>query len=265
MITGEPGVRKDQVARALHAASPVSGREFVVCDGSRTQSDADGVGAWLQLVEKAEGGTVFFRELSQFSATAQGHVLRFLDHVDRMRGERVRVIASINGDVRRLVAEGVLRRDLAERLSAIELEVPPLRTRVEEMGELAHKLLREAEGEGSEAQISEEALTELERREWPGNDREFECVLRMAQLMSRGGRIERGDLPEASIEAERSSERPGVELSGSMKLQDVMEAHVREVLRRCEGNKLRAAEMLGISRSTLYRMLDAMPLTEEVG
>jgi len=107
--------------------------------------------------------------------------------------------------------------------------------------------------------IEESALRELEGRDWPGNERELESLLRMAMLASGGAEIEDRHLPAANrSEPEMKETEPTI----SMRLEDVVEAHVQEVLRRCEGNKVRAAEMLGISRSTLYRMLDAASVIE---
>ncbi len=265
MITGERGARKEEVARSLHAASLGAGGAFVVCDSGRMESLLRGVGSVgarvdEALLEQAHGGTVFFPELSLFSLAAQAEVLDFVERLGCERGVRVRVVASLSGDWQALVAGGTLRPDLRERIGVVELAVAPLRERLEDLEAVANRILaRAAERSGAEpARISGEALRELQGRGWPGNDRELESVLRMAALASGGGLIEVAHLPNGSRQSELAAESSPSERASSMKLQDVVDAHVRSVLRRCDGNKLKAAEVLGISRSTLYRMLDAV-------
>lgn len=271
LITGERGARKEEVARALHASSPVAGKPFVVCDSGSMEALLKGDGAtgrravegrsvYVHLSELAQGGTIFFPELGLFSLGAQAEVLHILDRLASERGERVRVIASASGDLQALVASGVLRSELRERIGGIELAVAPLRERLDDMEAVASQILARAaerSGGGRAATISHGALRELQRRGWPGNDRELESTLRMAALSSGGGVIEERHLPEATSRAESAAEvSAGVSVS-SMRLQDVVDAHVQGVLRRCDCNKLKAAEVLGISRSTLYRMLEA--------
>ena len=135
--------------------------------------------------------------------------------------------------------------------------VTPLRDRPEDIGQIARSLLDQlaAELEAAPAAISPEAQEELAARVWTGNERELEAVLRSAVAEGDGATIRLPDLPEA---VRASKPRPVAEtVSGRYtKLQDVVDAHVQAVLRKCDGNKLKAAEMLGISRSTLYRMLE---------
>ncbi len=263
LITGERGARKEEVARALHAASPTASGAFVVCDSGWMESLLRGEGAvepriYAALVKAAQGGTVFFPELGLFSGAAQTQVLRFLERLGAEHGKRVRVIASVSGDVEAMVAGGTLRPELRDRIGTIELVVAPLRERLEDIHMVASRILEQASERcgGVTAKISDGALKELQRRGWPGNDRELESTLRMAALACDGGVIEEQHLPAATPEEVKLKE-PAVLSVSSMRLQDVVEAHVQEVLRRCEGNKLKAAEVLGISRSTLYRMLDA--------
>ncbi len=273
LISGERGARKEEVARALHAASPVAKGPFVVCDSGWMESLLRGYGAAAEqseedraicrnLARAAHGGTVFFPELGLFSLVAQAEVLHFLTSLQKQHGQRIRVIASVSGDVQAMVAGKTLRADLREKIGVIELAVAPLRERVSDLAAVAARILRQiAERSGGEAAtISEEALRELQRRGWPGNDRELESALLMATLTSGGGVIEIAHLPPATERAV-SAGKPATLQVSSMRLQDVVDAHVQEVLRSCEGNKLKAAEVLGISRSTLYRMLDAVSVT----
>lgn len=275
LIAGEHGVRKEEVARALHAASPAARQAFVVCDaarveglsqgdGSRAVAADEGIGA---LLSEAQGGTIFLRELGRYSATAQRKLVELLDAIESAGGERVRVIASVSGNVEAMVAAGTLRADLHARVGTIELEVAPLRERVEEIEAIAMRVLNETTAETGTLprKIEDSALRELQGRDWPGNERELEGLLRTAMLTSGAAQIEEQHLAAASRSGEFEKQEIEVheleaQMDGpalSMRLQDVVEAHVQEVLRRCEGNKVRAAEVLGISRSTLYRMLDA--------
>lgn len=206
------------------------------------------------LLGAASGGTIFLRELGRFSTSAQASLVNLLDAFEAAGGERIRIVASISEDVQAALAKGTLRPNLHARLETIELKVAPLRERAEEIAVIAASLL-EASDFGPEIVLSEAALEELGNREWPGNDRELEVVLRLGALASGGERIDVGHLAKATHLVEtRKQATQGRFLS----LDQVMQAHVRETLRQCEGNKLRAAEMLGISRSTLYRMLDSV-------
>ncbi len=271
LITGERGARKEEVARALHAASPVARGPFVVCDAgwmetllrSGGRKDANSVedrSTYRSLARAGQGGTIFFPELGLFSSAAQIEVLHLLLSMESEPGHRVRVIASVSGDLQAMVAGGTLRSELREKIGVIELAVAPLRERLSDFASMAARILDQiAHKSGVEAAtISEGALQELQRRGWPGNERELESTLRLAVLTSGGAGIEVSHLPVPPAGAEHVDRSERLTVS-AMKLQDVMDTHVQEVLRRCDGNKLKAAEVLGISRSTLYRMLDALP------
>lgn len=271
LITGERGARKEEVARALHAASPVARGPFVVCDsgwmetllrsgGRKDAKSAEDRNTYRSLARAGQGGTIFFPELGLFSSAAQVEVLHLLLCMESEPEHRVCVIASVSGDLQAMVAGGTLRSELREKIGVIELAVAPLRERLSDFAAMAGRILGQiAVQSGVEtATISEGALRELQRRGWPGNERELESTLRLAVLNSGGAVIEESHLPPATAGAEHVDRSERLTVS-AMKLQDVMDAHVQEVLRRCDGNKLKAAEMLGISRSTLYRMLDALP------
>ena len=270
LITGERGARKEEVARALHAASPVARGPFVVCDagwmetllrsgGKKDANSAEDRNTYRSLARAGRGGTIFFPELGLFSSTAQVEVLNLLLSVEKEPGHPIRVIASISGDLQAMVAGGTLRSELREKIGVIELAVAPLRERLSDFAAMVERILEQIaiDSEVEATTISGGALRELQRRGWPGNDRELESTLRLAALNSSGAAIEALHLPPAPGETEYVNRSEKLTVS-AMKLQDVMDAHVQEVLRRCDGNKFRAAEVLGISRSTLYRMLDAL-------
>ena len=268
LITGEHGLNKEDIARALHKASPANRGAFVVCDASRLETlalpeeagrDRDLIGSLLANVANAKGATLFVREIGRLSASAQEKLLHLLDVVEVAPKDRIRVIASLSGDARSLVAAGKLLPELEARLGVITLAVTPLRDRPDDIHGLATGLVKELAAElgtGRIAEISPAAMQELRSRRWPGNERELEAVLRLAVATSDGTTIESADLP-AALRPAASGEAAEPTGDGPTRLQDVIEAHVQTVLRRCEGNKLKAAEILGISRSTLYRMLES--------
>jgi DNA-binding NtrC family response regulator len=155
------------------------------------------------------------------------------------------------------VSTGRFNHELYQRLATVHITLPPLRERMEDLPELARYFLeRFAQLYGSGVrEIADEAMEHMQKHLWPGNLCELESVLRNGVLRSDGEMLQSHDLP---LLAETSEPEPsGTGVSRSVRLQDVVEQHVLRVLKECGGNKLRASEALGISRSTLYRMLDA--------
>jgi two-component system response regulator HydG len=217
--------------------------------------------AGAALLDSAQGGTLYLGEIGELPYPLQAPLVRFLRSFAERRAEtrrwEVRIIAATHRDLRTMSAIGQFHHELYARLSAVEIFVPPLRQRVEDIPILAAWLLRRlAEQTGESAKMLAEAtLAQLQERNWPGNLRELERVVAQAAAMAEGPVIEARHVlgltePERSHHIEPAPSK--VE-----RLQDVIHQHVVEVLTRCAGNKLRAAELLGISRSTLYRMLES--------
>jgi DNA-binding NtrC family response regulator len=169
----------------------------------------------------------------------------------------MRIITTSDRDLRTLAAIGQFRQDLCARLSAVEISVPPLRERAEDIPELAEWLLGQlADAAGQNPKVfADEAIMQLQGRLWPGNMRELERVVALAAGLAEGGVIEPRHLLTL-VEAGPATPRAAAP-ERTERLHDVMQRHVLEVLTRCGGNKVRAAVLLGISRSTLYRMLGA--------
>jgi DNA-binding NtrC family response regulator len=145
----------------------------------------------------------------------------------------------------------------------VEIALPPLRDRTEDIPELAVWLMRRLPllyGAGIE-RIAEDAIERLQAHRWPGNVRELDSVLRRAVLQCDGAVMRAEHLP--GLEEFDTEEPAAIDAVGTARLQDVVEQHVLRVLKNCGGNKLRAAELLGISRSTLYRMLDSSASSSE--
>ena len=159
-------------------------------------------------------------------------------------------------DLRVLVSTGRFLQELYQRLATVEITVPPLSERMDDLPDLVRHFLEQfALLNGKHvSEVAEDAMLRMHRYHWPGNVRELEGVLRKGVLQTEGGPLGLHHLPIPR--EERQADRSETGASESMRLQDVVEQHVLRVLKDCGGNKLRAAEALDISRSTLYRMLD---------
>ena len=278
LITGETGTGKELVARAMHRLSPGAGGPFIVCNasaivetlfeselfghmkGAFTGATQDHIG----LFEAAHGGTIFLDEIGEMPLSTQAKLLRVLQsqevqRVGSTQSRRVeaRVIAATNRDLRALAAKGEFRQDLYYRISMVEIPLQPLRSRPEDLPMLAqHFVAHFAEQYGKTvSEIDPAVLAQLSHCAWRGNVRELENVLGNAVMQVEGNTLSTDHLPPLS------DQRSDASLNGAagdtlMPLHVVAQRHIRHVLDACSGNKLRAAEMLGISRSTLYRMLE---------
>lgn len=252
LVSGEAGSGKELVARALHAMG--SSGEFLVYRAAEFGNAED-------RSEMSSRGTPFLDRISEMRLEAQDQLLQMLKKHERAPGSQespqrsdLRMIAATREDLRTLASAGRFRQELYQRLATLEIAVPPLRERIEDLPELASFFLRRFTMlyERGIPEIADDAVDRMRQYRWPGNVRELEDVLRDAVMRSDGGRIELHHLPEFDEKDAPSA----AAVNKGARLQDVVEQHVLHVLKDCRGNKLRAAEMLGISRSTLYRMLE---------
>jgi DNA-binding NtrC family response regulator len=208
------------------------------------------------------GRTLFVRGVDELSAAEQIHLRQTLQRLSsaRIGPERPRMIFSAGRDLRSLAGVGHFDRKLYRLISAVEILIPPLRARLEDIPLITSAILSRATTEGSHpaAAFDGRALAQLQAHEWPGNVRELERVVELA-------RPPLADCPDGVIEAAhlpllgefvRKDRQSQIEVRIE-RLDDVIHSHVLDVLLRCNGNKVRAADRLGISRSTLYRMLEA--------
>ena len=277
LLRGEIGCGKECAARVLHHMSPHADGPFVCFDpGSMSETVMEWTGAGSDLPSApgdmeslllaAHRGTLYFDEIAEMPLEMQGQLVQVLRRLERVgskagRGragpatERLetRIIASTSRDLRQLASVSRFREDLYYRIAMVEIEVPPLRERKEDLAALAEYLMqRYAALAGRQAApLESETLQRLHGYGWPGNVRELDGVIRRAVLET--------DEDVLALHGLRIPDQPRDAKDEEMQaitLQEVMERHVLLVLRRCEGNKVKTAEMLGISRSTLYRMLE---------
>jgi DNA-binding NtrC family response regulator/Tfp pilus assembly protein PilF len=265
LIMGETGTGKELIARTIHGLSPRGSRPFLAVNcgalradlalsqlfghrkGAFTGAHADGVG----LVEAANGGTLFLDEVGELPLDVQVTLLRFLESGEYLRlGETqvrradVRIIAATNRELRGQAGERAFRRDLLFRLNEIEIRLPGLRDRREDVLPLARHLLSFYGGIDG-PRLSGEAESVLLTYSWPGNVRELENVMRrLAALHGGGSLVGHDDLFPLLIDRPH----PGSERSGA---HDERE-EILAAMRQADGNKSRTAEILGVSRKTLY-------------
>jgi DNA-binding NtrC family response regulator len=271
LIRGETGTGKELVARAIHYNSPDAARPFIPVNCSALpesllESELFGHvrGAFTGAVADRRGrfalagrGTIFLDEIGDTSAELQSKLLRVLESgefypVGAERAERTesRIVAATHRNLEQMAAQGTFRDDLYYRLRVVEVTLPPLRERMGDLPLLARHFLRKASGElhRPEPALSDEAGTALLRYDWPGNVRELENCLTRAIVLATGNVIRpehlglRGGTPEATGDFPT--------------LDAIAEAHVQRALAAAGGNKTKAAEILGISKPRLYRMLD---------
>jgi DNA-binding NtrC family response regulator len=273
LVRGERGAGKKSVARTIHALSPGAGGEFVVAPAAAFAESvtteavrSPASAAATTLLESARGGTLYLQGVGELSPAQQAGLLRFLCGFEErrvktdQRNPDPRILVSSDRDLRTLAAIGQFRQDLYSRLSGVEIFVPALRERLEDIRELASSMLHrfaEQTGESSKL-LAESTIERLGEPLWPDNLLGLRSVVTHAAALAEGPIIEpRHLLMLVESRFDRRTAAPPPRLD---RLDDVIEQHVLAVLTRCGGNKLRAAELLGISRSTLYRMLDARQL-----
>ena len=278
LITGESGTGKELVARAIHEASLRREMSFVSINcgafpetlleselfgylkGAFTGADSNRKG----IIESAHGGTLFLDEIGETSPTMQVKLLRVLQErrVRPLGGSTdisidVRLIASTNRDLKRMVAGGQFREDFYYRISVIPIHVPPLRERPEDIVPLARNFLRKFGlqiGKGV-LDFDREVLDVLNRYPWPGNIRELENCLERAVILARGEIIAPADLPLPIQALSGDREIKGLNFPSGISLQEVERALVLKTLEDTGGNRSRAAEILGINRRTLQNKL----------
>jgi len=275
LIEGETGTGKELIARMIHANSKRTQQPFVPVDcgaiapslleselfgtlkGAYTGADRDRMGVF----EAANTGTVFLDEIGDIDLGFQLKLLRFLQEREirplgssRAKKVDVRVIAATNKDVQKLVDEGKFREDLWYRLNVVRLTVPPLCERASDIPLLVHYFLkRYNERYKLDTRLTDSGVKAMEEYSWPGNIRQLQHMMERLTILAPGGRIDDAAVRQ-SIDQMDSRDH------SSDSLADTEAEQIRRVMAATNGNKSRAAKVLGIERKTLYRKLERMGL-----
>lgn len=275
LIQGESGTGKELIARALHFNGPRAERPFVAVDcASLTESLLESelfghvrgaftgaVATKKGLFEKADEGTIFLDEIAEISPALQAKLLRVLQQheIRRVGGTEsisldVRVIAATNQDLETLVKAGRLREDLFYRLNVVALHLPPLRERQDDIPLLANYFLRKYHEANHKLimHITPEAMQLLWSYDWPGNVRELEHTIERAVTLTMNNCLLPEDLPPKFQQL--ATNTPPRHPQPWLSLDELEKQHIQAVLHATQGNKQKAAQILGINRRSLYRM-----------
>ncbi|MDQ3339444.1 MAG: sigma-54 dependent transcriptional regulator [Myxococcota bacterium] len=279
LVTGESGTGKELIARAIHFNSARANGAFVPVNlaavpeglieselfghkkGAFTDARADRSGLFVE----ADGGTIFLDEIGELALPLQAKLLRVLqEHEVRPLGatknQRVdaRVVAATNKNLESMLADGSFREDLYYRLNVIHLDLPPLRSRPEDIVPLAEHILVQLgarQAPPRRMRLSPEAQQLLLAYHWPGNVRELMNVLERGVALCQGELIADDDLPP-QVREKRPADFLGAAVARRMTLSELEREFIERVLEDEAGNKTRAAQRLGLDRKTLYRKLD---------
>ena len=281
MLNGESGTGKELVARAVHHASPRGNSAFVAVNcaaltetlleselfghekGAFTGATAQSRGRF----EVADGGTLFLDEVGELSLSCQTRFLRVLEEgcFERVGSTRtvhtdVRVLAATNRDLSHMVAEGTFRADLFYRLQVIQIVLPPLRARGDDVALLVEHFVRRYQAKvGRRIEVIEPAVLEAVRaHRWPGNVRELKNAVERAMVLGEGPVLRAEDLPPSVLAASEATRPPSAappEWTEPLTIRDAELRAIRLALDHTAGNKARAAGVLGIDRSTLYKKI----------
>jgi len=277
LLVGATGSGKELIAKSIHQMSPVSQQRFAVCNcsamvdtllesqlfGHVRGSFTGATDTRPGLFEFANGGTVFLDEVGETSLAMQAKLLRVIQNREiqrvgspEVRRVDVRLIAATNRDLRAEVLAGRFREDLFYRLSTIQIRVPSLAERLDDIPILIQFFLKKYNQAYSKQiqGLTRRTQALLLQHAWPGNVRELENVISCACLTSVNEFIDVDDLPENLQKPAGLSGRAG-DAWRPLPLNEIRRQHIRRVLESCEGNRVRAAQLLGIGRTSLYRFL----------
>jgi len=279
MILGESGTGKELIAKALHQLSPRAQQPFVTVHcaalaSSLLESELFGhekgafTGAHERRVgrfEQAQGGTLFLDEIGEIDASIQIKLLRFLGErtFERVGSNKtlsadVRLVAATHKDLEDMVKAGTFREDLFFRLRGLEIHLPPLRERPEDIPLLAQSFLREfaAENQKPVKDFTTDALTLLLNHPWPGNVRELRTAIESAVVLCRGERISARDLPRTlRAESAPAGDPARVLARNDLTVKEAEKQLIVRALKETDGNRTRAAQKIGMPRRTFHRKL----------
>ena len=282
LVTGESGTGKELVAAAVHRLSGRSDGPFVAVNCAALsetllESELFGheKGAFtgatqrkLGRFERANGGTLFLDEIAEMSPNLQARLLRVLQDgtFERVGGERTlrtdaRVVAATNRDLQERIGQGAFREDLYFRLNVVQIALPPLRDRPEDLPCLTRHFLQK-HGQDRSTGVSEEVVRILGQYHWPGNVRELENVVQRALLFARGKEILPEHLPPPLDEGNGVEGAGGTGVNPGWTLEEVERDLIEKTLRQFNGNRTHAARALGLSRCVIQLKIKKFGLEE---
>jgi two-component system NtrC family response regulator len=279
LVLGESGTGKELVARAIHAQSTRKGGRFVAINcaaipeqlleselfGYEKGAFTGAVKTTLGKIETASGGTLFLDEIGDMPLSLQAKLLRFLQdrNIERVGGRQeiavdVRIVCATNRDLQAFIVEQRFRQDLYFRIGEVTINIPPLRERVGGATVLAHAMLRKFSNVGGKSRrgFSEEASAALEAYSWPGNVRELENRVKTAMIMAEGPLITPEDL------GLKESTESGLLFNLKEVRTRAERQAIRQALSVTDGNVSRTAELLGVTRPTLYDLMEKYGIRE---
>jgi DNA-binding NtrC family response regulator len=263
-IEGESGAGKTLAALTLHELGPAAAGPFIPCQAAHFFQHGPALASLTPLGADAREGTLLLSHVEELTLDQQARLITFLQWIDHQQSRRApdpaprQVFFSSKAPLRRLAASPQFRADLCHRLTAIRFIMPSLRERRDDLPLLADSFARHFSSTHGKLVrgIGPQTLERLAAHNWPGNVRELQSVIHTAALDCEGQWIRPIDIPTLSPVPEARS-MDGTPAEDDTNLDRAIMRHIHRVLARVDGNKLRAAKMLGISRSTLYRLLDA--------
>lgn len=285
LVTGQSGTGKELVARAIHSNSDRSNNPFLAINcgaipenlveselfghkkGAFTGADSDKEGIFVA----ADGGTVFLDEVAEIPLNLQVNLLRVIQEREvkpvgsnKMLSFDTRIIAATNKDLENEVAEGNFRDDLYYRLNVVEISLPPLQQRRDDIPLLAHHFLQKYNKELKRniKGINSEAMGAMMAYEWKGQVRELENVMERAILLSDGDYLALEDLPSSFRKTSGNQDFSMDSDTLDEAIQTFEKHHIQSVLKRTDGNKSEAARLLGIDPSTLYRKMERLGFSD---
>lgn len=282
MILGESGVGKELIARAIHFNSDRFEKKFVAINcgaipADLLESELFGYepGAFTGAVKSKPGkfelahrGTLFLDEVAELSINLQAKILRVVQtkELERLGSTEtkkidIRIISATNKNLQQLIKEGKFRDDLFYRLKVVEIDIPPLRERKEDISLLVHYFISKHSSDQA-MMITDEALDVLENYRWDGNIRELENVIQRAIVLANGTTIQISDLPLEIITKAESGYRIQQDVTLDAAETDFRKWYVIRTLRKVNNNKTKAAELLGINRTHFFRMLNQLGITD---
>lgn len=273
LICGETGTGKELIARALHYSCLKKDKPFVAVNcaaiprelieselfGYEKGAFTGAVSRRIGRFEEASGGTIFLDEIGELELSLQSKLLRVLQEKEIQRlgnSKRIevkfRLVSSTNRDLNKEVEAGNFREDLFYRINVVQLNAPPLRERIDDIPLLVSQFLKEfCIRENKVLVVSDEVMRMFQNYQWPGNIRQLKNVIERAVVLAKGNMITHRELP-----AEFLSLRKKVEPASQIKtLKNIEEEAIRNAIQDCDGNKSKAAKLLGISRKAFYKRL----------